>query len=118
MLRRGIEYCFEWLRREYWEMQNNEITDFIITETAKEKLDDKIHLYCKYVVSTIAGEKLDCSVINMLKELKLNKNSSSTTILKKLFRGNNKFALENIPEIIIEGGYFFIPESGNCLRIL
>ncbi|KAI4470479.1 hypothetical protein MML48_1g05889 [Holotrichia oblita] len=45
MLRKGIEYCFEWLKYEYWELQDRKITDFLVSTVTSDDIEDKIHLY-------------------------------------------------------------------------
>ncbi|KAI4470489.1 hypothetical protein MML48_1g20391 [Holotrichia oblita] len=45
MLRKGIEYCFEWLKYEYWELQDRKITDFLVSTVTSDDIEEKIHLY-------------------------------------------------------------------------
>ncbi|KRT82508.1 hypothetical protein AMK59_4449 [Oryctes borbonicus] len=105
MLQKGIEYCFEWLKHEYWELQDREIIDFTISEAVTESIEENIHLYCEYVNSKISGEKLSSSVISMLKNLNSSKYLTPKEVLEKILQGN-KLAIEKAVDVIVENNYF------------
>lgn len=111
MLRKGIEYCFEWLKREYWELQDKEINDFIIPDVI-ENVEEQINLYFKYVNNSIAQEELSLQVVDMLKELNVYQNLNSSNILKDQFKGN-KLAIENIIDLVVTDGNLFTTAIGN-----
>lgn len=106
MLRKGIEYCFEWLKYEYWELQARKVTDFVVARITKDDIQEKIHLCCKYINCTIFKEKPNSSIMNMLTELHTSKYSSTNEVLQNLLQGD-QLLIEKMVEIIVENNYIF-----------
>lgn len=64
MLQLGLKHCFDWLKREYWDKQNETLSDFVIepsNESTEQDGDNHklvVDLYCEIALTNFLNSHI------------------------------------------------------------